>query len=268
MCIRDRKTGEGKTITIALAAYLNALYEKGVHIVTVNDYLATRDAEWMGKVYEALGMTTGVVIPNQSDEEKENLVNKYSYFTGLSKRFVEDFDMRVDAHSFRKELLRDEGFSVGRVDSRYKKPDYMAGGQYSDTDVGSEGFMTAYVSILHTWFAEIGVEMKMLYQSGDNAVYSNWKHPQKWKGNDFGYVNTVPDIARAQRYNKDFKVYVSCGLYDLATPCFTAENFMYDNTVDMSRVVFSEFEAGHMMYNHQPSFDRFLKEVREFIIND
>ena len=61
---------------------------------------------------------------------------------------------------------------------------------------------------------------------------------------------------------KDFKVYVSCGFYDLATPCFTAENFMYDNTVDMSRVVFSEFEAGHMMYNHQPSFDRFLKEVR------
>ena len=200
-----------------------------------------------------------------SDEEKEDLVNKYSYFTGLSKRFVEDFDMRVDAHSFRKELLRDEGFSVGRVDSRYKKPDYMAGGQYSDTDVGSEGFMTAYVSILHTWFAEIGVEMKMLYQSGDNAVYSNWKHPKKWKGNDFGYVNTVPHIARAQKYNKDFKVYVSCGLYDLATPCFTAENFMNDNSVDMDRVIFSEFEAGHMMYNHQPSFNRFLKEVTDFI---
>ena len=83
--------------------------------------------------------------------------------------------------------------------------------------------------------------------------------------NDFGYVNTVPHIARAQRYNKDFKVYVSCGLYDLATPCFTAENFMNDNSVDMSRVVFSEFEAGHMMYNHQPSFDRFLKEVNTFI---
>ena len=200
-----------------------------------------------------------------SDEDKKDLINKYSYFTGLSTRFVEDFDMRVDAHSFRKELLRDEGFSVGRVDSRYKKPDYMAGGQYSDTDVGSEGFMTAYVSILHTWFAEIGVEMKMLYQSGDNAVYSNWKHPQKWKGNDFGYVNTVPHIAKAQKYNKDFKVYVSCGLYDLATPCFTAENFMYDNSVDMDRVIFSEFEAGHMMYNHQPSFNRFLKEVTDFI---
>ena len=200
-----------------------------------------------------------------SQTEKNNVMQKYSYFTGLSKRFVEDFDMRVDASSFRKELLRDEGYSVGRLDSRYKNSDYMSGGQYPDTDVSSEGFMSAYVTAIHTWFAEIGVELDMLYQSGDSDVYFSWKHPQEWKGNDFGYVNTVPHIARAQRYNKDFKVYVSCGLYDLATPCFTAENFMNDNSVDMDRVIFSEFEAGHMMYNHQPSFDRFLKEVTEFI---
>ena len=198
-------------------------------------------------------------------EDKNEIMKKYSYFTGLSKRFVEDFDMRVDASSFRKELLRDEGYSVGRLDSRYKNSDYMAGGQYPDTDVSSEGFMSAYVTAIHSWFAEIGVEMDMLYQSGDSDVYLSWKHPQEWKGNDFGYVNTVPHIARAQRYNKDFKVYVSCGLYDLATPCFTAENFMNDNSVDMDRVIFSEFEAGHMMYNHQPSFDRFLNEVTEFI---
>ncbi len=203
-----------------------------------------------------------------TDEEKKSVMLDYSKYTGLSMRFVEDYNMRVDPSSFRKELLRDEGYSVGRLDSRYKNTDYMSGGQYSDTDVSSEGFMSAYVSAIHSWFSEIGVEMKMLYQSGDSDVYFGWKHPQQWKGNDFGYVNTVPHISRAQRYNKDFKVYVSCGLYDLATPCFTAENFMNDNAVDMSRVVFSEFEAGHMMYNHQPSFERFLQEVRDFIVND
>ena len=68
--ISEMKTGEGKTLVATFPAYLNALTGKSVHIVTVNDYLATRDAEWMGKVYEALGMTTGVIIPNQSDEEK------------------------------------------------------------------------------------------------------------------------------------------------------------------------------------------------------
>ncbi|MEJ6396549.1 preprotein translocase subunit SecA [Yoonia sp. 208BN28-4] len=68
--ISEQKTGEGKTLTATFAAYLNALSGKGVHIVTVNDYLAKRDAEWMAKVYGALGLTTGVVYPQQPEDEK------------------------------------------------------------------------------------------------------------------------------------------------------------------------------------------------------
>ena len=68
--IAEMKTGEGKTLVATFPAYLNALTGKGVHIVTVNDYLARRDAEWMSKVYGALGLTTGVVYPQQQDEEK------------------------------------------------------------------------------------------------------------------------------------------------------------------------------------------------------
>ena len=69
--IAEMKTGEGKTLVATFPAYLNALTGKGVHIVTVNDYLARRDAEWMGKVYAALGMTTGVVYPQQPEAEKK-----------------------------------------------------------------------------------------------------------------------------------------------------------------------------------------------------
>ena len=69
--ISEMKTGEGKTLVATFPAYLNALTGKGVHIVTVNDYLAKRDAEWMSKVYGALGLTTGVVYPQQPDEEKK-----------------------------------------------------------------------------------------------------------------------------------------------------------------------------------------------------
>ena len=68
--IAEMRTGEGKTLTATFPAYLNALSGKGVHIVTVNDYLAKRDAAWMGKVYNALGMTVGVVYPFQPDDEK------------------------------------------------------------------------------------------------------------------------------------------------------------------------------------------------------
>lgn len=69
--ISEMKTGEGKTLVATFPAYLNALTGKGVHVVTVNDYLARRDAEWMSNVFGALGMTTGVVYPRQPEEEKK-----------------------------------------------------------------------------------------------------------------------------------------------------------------------------------------------------
>ena len=68
--ISEQKTGEGKTLTAALAAYLNALTGKGVHVVTVNEYLVQRDADWMGKVFAALGMTTGAAISGMDTQQK------------------------------------------------------------------------------------------------------------------------------------------------------------------------------------------------------
>ena len=73
--IAEMKTGEGKTLVSTLPAYLNALEGKGVHIVTVNDYLAHRDAEWMGKVHEALGLTVGVVLNSNTNDERRAAYN-------------------------------------------------------------------------------------------------------------------------------------------------------------------------------------------------
>ncbi len=70
--IAEMRTGEGKTLVATLAVYLNALEGKGVHVVTVNDYLARRDADWMGQVYEFLGMEVGVIVPNLSEQERRD----------------------------------------------------------------------------------------------------------------------------------------------------------------------------------------------------
>ena len=66
--IAEMKTGEGKTLVATLPVYLNALAGKGVHVVTVNDYLARRDAEWMGQIYRFLGLTVGVIVHGLDDE--------------------------------------------------------------------------------------------------------------------------------------------------------------------------------------------------------
>lgn len=70
--IAEMKTGEGKTLMATLAAYLNALPGKGVHVVTVNDYLARRDAEWMGRLYGFLGLTTGVIVSDLTHEQRKS----------------------------------------------------------------------------------------------------------------------------------------------------------------------------------------------------
>ncbi|HOZ65814.1 MAG TPA: preprotein translocase subunit SecA, partial [Burkholderiaceae bacterium] len=69
--ISEMGTGEGKTLTATLPVYLNALSGNGVHVVTVNDYLANRDARWMGKLYNFLGLTVGINLPNMAREEKQ-----------------------------------------------------------------------------------------------------------------------------------------------------------------------------------------------------
>src|ERR1700674_4090742 len=68
--IAEMKTGEGKTLVATLAVYLNALASKGVHVVTVNDYLARRDSEWMGQIYNFLGLTVGVIVHGLDDDER------------------------------------------------------------------------------------------------------------------------------------------------------------------------------------------------------
>ncbi|HWL47305.1 MAG TPA: preprotein translocase subunit SecA, partial [Sphingomonadaceae bacterium] len=70
--IAEMRTGEGKTLVATLAAYLNALDGKGAHVVTVNDYLARRDAEWMGQIYRYLGMSVGVIVPNLTDQQRRD----------------------------------------------------------------------------------------------------------------------------------------------------------------------------------------------------
>ena len=80
--IDEMKTGEGKTLVATLPAYLNALTGKGVHIVTVNDYLAQRDSEWMGKIYKFLGLSVGLIIHDmKSSKRRENYNADITYGT-------------------------------------------------------------------------------------------------------------------------------------------------------------------------------------------
>ena len=111
--IAEMKTGEGKTLVATLPAYLNALTGKGVHIVTVNDYLARRDSEWMGKLYSYLGLTVGLVVSGMTPQEKQAAYAADITY-GTNNEFGFDY-LRDNMVVYRKNLVQ-RGFNYAIVD--------------------------------------------------------------------------------------------------------------------------------------------------------
>lgn len=111
--IAEMRTGEGKTLVATLATYLNALPGDGVHVITVNDYLASRDADWMGRVYRFLGLTTGVIVPNLTDEERRAAYAADITY-GTNNEF--GFDYLRDNMKYERQQMVQRAFAMAIVD--------------------------------------------------------------------------------------------------------------------------------------------------------
>ncbi|MDH5370455.1 MAG: preprotein translocase subunit SecA, partial [Gammaproteobacteria bacterium] len=115
--IAEMRTGEGKTLMSTLPAYLNALTGKGVHVITVNDYLATRDAEWMGKLFNFLGMSVGVIVADMPYDEKQKAYNADITY-GTNNEFGFDYLRDNMAFSSEEQFQRGQHFAIiDEVDS-------------------------------------------------------------------------------------------------------------------------------------------------------
>ncbi len=111
--IAEMKTGEGKTLVATLPVYLNALAGRGVHVVTVNDYLAKRDAEWMGQIYKFLGLTVGVIVHGLDDEERKK---EYDCDVTYGTNNELGFDYLRDNMKYRLEDMVQRGHIYAIVD--------------------------------------------------------------------------------------------------------------------------------------------------------
>jgi preprotein translocase subunit SecA len=111
--IAEMKTGEGNTLVATLPVYLNALSEKGVHVVTVNDYLARRDAEWMGQIYNFLGLTVGVIVHGLTDEERRK---SYACDVTYGTNNEYGFDYLRDNMKYSRDAMTQHGHHYAIVD--------------------------------------------------------------------------------------------------------------------------------------------------------
>jgi preprotein translocase subunit SecA len=141
--IAEMKTGEGKTLVATLPIYLNALAGKGVHLVTVNDYLARRDAEWMGRIYKFLGLSVGVIVHGLNDAERQhNYRCDVTY--GTNSEFGFDYLRDNMKESIERYVQRDLNFAiVDEVDSilidEARTPLIISGSAEQSADLYQQG---------------------------------------------------------------------------------------------------------------------------------
>jgi len=187
--IAEMKTGEGKTLVSTLPAYLNALTGKGVHIVTVNDYLAKRDSQWMGRVYDRLGLKTGCITNGLNDlERKENYSSDITYATNNELGF--DYLRDNMKYSMSEVVQKKRGFCIiDEVDSilidEARTPLIISGGVEDKSDQYT--FATKFVNSLDIKDYELDEKNKnaVLTDSGIDSAERMSKSSGLLKNNNF-----------------------------------------------------------------------------------
>ncbi len=210
--IAEMKTGEGKTLTITLAAYLNALTERGVHIVTVNDYLAKRDSQEMGKIYNFLGLSSGFINNDQNDEER-----KKNYFCDITYATNSElgFDYLRDNMKYSKDEMVQRGHHFAIVDEidsclidEARTPLVISGAAEDKTDQYLA--IDKLVKLLNEKDYEIDEKDKniLLTNEGINHVEEIFSNAGILKNNNFydpENLNLVHHVNQALRANHLFE---------------------------------------------------------------
>ncbi len=201
-----------------------------------------------------------------SEQEVNAVVDNLHKFTGLKKQYIRQTNLRINEFLFMKELLRDRGKVVGRLDSRYLGEDANIVTSRFEADPSSYAIDGAYTAAIQQYFAaDINVKRDEPYHILSSEVFRNWNWLYGSSARSQGFMNVTPYISKGMRQNKDFRVFVANGYYDLATPFFATEHSMNHHGIDLNRVTMKYYEAGHMMYIHEPSLKALVEDVRQFI---
>jgi carboxypeptidase C (cathepsin A) len=207
-----------------------------------------------------------------TEERRQHIAERMAYFTGLPVQYILRSDLRVLTPRFRKELLREEGLTVGGLDSRYTVDEID---QVADRptlgDAASLGISSAYTAALQDYFARhLNVRMERPYLTSNRRIYPrwNWRPVPEGRSWEPHYVNVAPRLSRALRMNQELRVFVANGYYDLVTPFFDAEYTLTRHGIPADRIEMAYYEGGHMMYTRQAELEQLARDIRAFLEDD
>ena len=199
-----------------------------------------------------------------NEAEYNSIVRKLARYTGLSEDYIRRTDLRIDTHRFFKELLRDEGRTVGRLDSRFKGIDRDAAGEFHEYDPMLAEIMGTYTAAFNHYVrAELNFESDLPYEILTGRVW-----PWSYKDSENEFLNVAETLRKAMTTNRYLRVLVCNGYYDLGTPYFATEYTF--NHLGLARelhghISMTYYEAGHMMYMHIPSLVQMKGDLAGFI---
>jgi carboxypeptidase C (cathepsin A) len=199
-----------------------------------------------------------------SAAERSAVAAKVARYTGLTPEYVERTNLRVEIFRFCKELLRGDGRTVGRLDSRFTGVDRDSAGERFEFDPGFAELYGAYAAAMNDYVRRaLKFEADAPYEVL-KGLYLNWG----WKDFSNRYASVGETLRKALAMNPHMRVLVANGYYDFATPHF-ASDYTFDHLGIEPRLranfTVGYYEAGHMMYVHKPSLERLAKDLREFV---
>jgi len=226
---------------------------------TVEAFVAEAKAFAIGPYASAL-LKGNAITP----QERQAILPQLSRFTGVGQDYLSRADLRLSPGRFYKELLRDRGLTIGRLDTRYTGRDYDAAGETPDNDPSFYAIDGAYTAAMNAYAREtLGYSPDQTYVSIGGVGDWNWK----LAGNrERGYLNVAPYIGKALRENSGLRVFVGQGYYDFATPFFGAEYSLTRTGMPTDgRIGWHWYHAGHMMYVRDDDLAKLSADVRAFI---
>jgi carboxypeptidase C (cathepsin A) len=192
------------------------------------------------------------------------IAQKLSRLTGLSAEYIQRSNLRIEISRFDKELLRDQRRTVGRLDGRFIGIDEDAAGARPEYDPSLAAIVGPYTGTFHDYVrGELKFESDLFYEYLTNRV-----RPWSYEPYENRYVNVAETLRQAMTQNPFLRVFVGKGYYDLATPFFAAEYTFDHLSLDDSlrgHLSGGYYEAGHMMYVHQPSLAKLKQDLAKFL---
>jgi carboxypeptidase C (cathepsin A) len=197
-------------------------------------------------------------------QERQEVVTRLARYTGLSSQFVDNANLRISLSLFRKELLRSERRSIGRLDARFKGFDSSFATDSPDFDASEAAIRPPYTSTFNNYVrSELGYKSDLEYYILGGGITSPWN----WNTNN-GYVDTSVALRNAMARNPYLKIFVAMGYYDMATPYFAVDYTLHHISLDpmlLKNFSTGYYEAGHMMYIDEKQLGRLRSDIGKFI---